>query len=89
MEARRPNHPLSFGINGNQSTAGRQGLAKEYLEAPLFMTICDRVLLPNERVGSDGVEVIIVFGAKRPEFDEVAFENWLIVEGHSGFPLST
>ncbi len=72
MEARSPNHPLSLGINGNQSTTGRQGLAKESLEAPLFMTICDRVLLPKERIGSDGVEVLIVFGAERPEFDQIA-----------------
>ncbi len=38
------------------------------------------MLLPNERIGSDSVQVIIVFGAKRPEFDQLALQNRLIIE---------
>ncbi len=87
MEARRPNHPLSLGINGNQSTTGRQGLAKEFLEAPCFMAIPVWMLFPNEPIGSDGVEVIVVFGAQPPELDEVALQNRVIVKGHSGLPV--
>jgi hypothetical protein len=30
------------------------------------------MLFPNERIGSDGVEVAKVGGPKRPEFEEVA-----------------
>lgn len=51
MEARRPDHPLSFEINGNQSAPGRQGAAKEYLEAFLFTAILVRVLFPNQWIG--------------------------------------
>ena len=32
MEARGPNHPPGYGINGNQSATGLQSLDEEYLE---------------------------------------------------------
>ena len=34
-------------------------------------------MFPKERIGGDGVEVIIVLGAKRPEFDQLAHQNRL------------
>jgi len=40
-------------------------------------------LLPNEGVGSHGEEIIEVLGSKRPEFEELAFQNWLEVERHT------
>ena len=89
MEARRPNHPLSLGINGYQSTTGRQGLTKEFLEASFFMAMPVWMLLPNERIGSDGVEVSVVCGPKRPEFDEVALQDRLIIKRHSWPPVSS
>jgi hypothetical protein len=37
------------------------------------MAISDRMLFPDERIGSHSVQVIIVFGAERSEFDKLAF----------------
>src|SRR5881398_33325 len=42
------------------------------------------MLLPNERVRSHREEIIEILGSKRPEFEELAFENWLEVEGQWG-----
>lgn len=89
METRRPNHPLSYGITDNQRTTGRQSLVKEYLEAFFFMAILDRMLFPNEPISRDGVELTIVFGAKRPHIDEVALQNRLIIKRHSSLALPT
>jgi hypothetical protein len=46
--------------NGSQRAIGRHGFGKEFLEALLFTAILDRVLLPNQQIGGDGVKVIMV-----------------------------
>jgi hypothetical protein len=71
---------LTVDINGDQGTTGRQGLVKKCPEGRFFMAISDRMLFPDERVGSHGVQVIIVNGAKRPEFDKLAFQDRLVIE---------
>jgi hypothetical protein len=60
MEARRSNHVSSVGVDCDQSTTGRQGLTKVCAEGPFFMSILVRMLLPNEPIGSDCVEVIVI-----------------------------
>jgi len=44
------------------------------------MAIFDRMLFPNERISGYRVQVLIVFDLKRPEFDTLALQDWLIVE---------
>jgi hypothetical protein len=39
------------------------------------------MLFPDQRIRSDGVEVVVVLGAQRPELEEIAPEMWLGVEG--------
>jgi len=86
MKAGRPNPSPCLSINGNQGTTGGQGLAKELPETGFFMAILDGMLFPNERIGRDGIEVIKVIGANRPEFDKLALQHRLIVKGHAVFP---
>ena len=81
MEARGSDHPLSFGIDRNQGAARLHGPTKELLENRCFVAII-RMLLPHERIGGDGVEVVIVLRAERPEFDQLALQDRLIVKGH-------
>jgi hypothetical protein len=47
------------------------------------MAIAGRMLCPDERIGSDGVQLVIVLGAKRSELDEVALQYRLMIKGHS------
>ena len=44
------------------------------------MAVSDRMLFPDEWISSHGVQLIIVFSAKRSEFDELAFQDRLIVK---------
>jgi hypothetical protein len=39
------------------------------------------MLLPDQRIRRNGVEVVVVLGAQRPELDEIAPEMRLGVEG--------
>ncbi len=48
----------------------------------LLVAILRGMLLPNERVRSHREEVIEIIGSKRPELEELAFQNRLEVEGH-------
>jgi hypothetical protein len=80
VEPRRSDNPLRRKISGDQGSAGRHGLLKKRAEDFFFVAIPDRMLLPHERVGSHLIEIIEVLGAKRPEFDEFAFQNWLMIE---------
>ena len=48
------------------------------------MAIAGGMLRPDERVGRDGVEIGVVVGWKRSQFDQLAFQNRLQVEGLSG-----
>ncbi len=41
------------------------------------------MLFPNERIGSESVEVVKIFGPKRPKLEELAFQNGLEIKGHS------
>src|SRR5437879_8080701 len=53
----------------------------------LLVAILRRMLLPNEGVRGHEEEIIEVLGSKRPELEELAFQNGLEVEGHtSGGP---
>ena len=83
METRRSNHLLGLSINRNQGATGRYSPAKELLKNRFFMAILGRMLFPHERIGGDGVEVVIVLGAERPEFDQLALQDRLIVKGHA------
>jgi hypothetical protein len=47
------------------------------------------MLLPNQRIGSDGVQVVVVVAAKGPECNEVPLQDRLIIKGHAGLPLRT
>jgi hypothetical protein len=40
------------------------------------------MLLPEKRIARNGVEGIIVIGAKRPELDKLPFQDRLIIEFH-------
>jgi hypothetical protein len=57
-------------INGDQCSAGFQGLSKECLENIFLVTIFGWVLFPDERVASHGVELMEMVGLKGPEFEE-------------------
>jgi hypothetical protein len=46
------------------------------------------MLLPNERIASDGEQVVIVFDPKRPQLDEFPFQDRLIIERHGTRVLS-
>jgi hypothetical protein len=80
MKARRPDHPPSLGINGDEGTPGRHGLPKEHLEALFFTPVLDRMLLPDERIPSDRIQLIKIVGAKRPQLDKLALQNGLKIE---------
>jgi hypothetical protein len=67
-------------VDRDERTTGCQGLVKEGLEGPFFIAIADRVLFPDARIGSHSEKVVVVIGAKWPEFDKLTFQDWLIVE---------
>jgi hypothetical protein len=55
---------------------------KEPPEDLLLMTIVGRMLLPEQRIASYSVEVSVILRAERPEFEKIAFQDWLRIEGH-------
>lgn len=63
-----------------RKTVRGQGISKERLEASRFMAIWDRALSPDSRIGSDGIQRIIVRRPQRLELDQIAFQFWLILE---------
>jgi len=83
MESRRPDDPALFGISGDHRSAGFQSLAKEHPENLFFVTVLNRMLLPDEGISSYGQKVVKDPGSKRPEFEELTFQDWLEIKGHS------
>src|SRR5260370_29242375 len=83
VESRRPDDPAISGINGDQRSPGFQGLAEECPENLFLVTVLDRMLFPNERIRSYGVEVMKILRPKRPELEELALQNGLEIKGHS------
>ena len=80
VKSRGADHPLRDRINGDQCSAGRQCLVKEHPEACDLVAGFVRMLLPDQRVGSDRVQVIMVLRTKRPELDEISLQNRLPIE---------
>lgn len=56
---------------------------KEFLENVFFVTIFDRVLLPNEGIGGDSKKGLKILCTKRAEFEQFALQNGLEIKGHS------
>jgi hypothetical protein len=83
VESRRPDDPAILGIHGDQRSTGFQGLAEESLENLFLVTVFDRMLLPDERIGSYRVKALKILYPKRPELQELAFQNRLEIKGHS------
>ena len=79
MKPRRADHSLLERVERNQRAAGFQPLAKEHFESIRLIPFV-RMLLPNQRVGRDGVQVVVVSHAHWPQFDEVAFQRGLEIE---------
>src|SRR5262245_22629417 len=84
--ARGANHITILGINCGERSAGLHSLAEELAEYFILVTIAGRMLLPDERVGSNGVEGWVVLGPQRAEFEELALQIRLQVEGHLNQP---
>jgi hypothetical protein len=40
------------------------------------------MLLPEQRIAGYSVEVSVILRAERPEFEKIAFQDWLRIEGH-------
>lgn len=83
MESGRPDDLAVLGVNSDQRSTGFQCLAKKCSENLYFVTIFDWMLFPNERICGYGVKVMKILCSKRPEFEELAFQNGLEVKGHS------
>ena len=82
MEPGRPDDLGVRGINSDQTSTGFQRVAEKRSENLFFVTVLDRMLLPDERICSHGVKVMKILCLKRPEFEEPAFQNGLEVKGH-------
>ena len=80
MKPRRSNDPPTADVDRDERTTGCQSLVKEGLEGLFFIAIADRVLFPDERIGSHSEKVVVVIGAKWPKFDKLTFQDRLIVE---------
>jgi len=81
MESGRPDDPAIFGIDGDQRSAGFQCLAEEQFEDLFFVAISDRMLFPDKRVCRHGVQIREILGSKRPELEQLAFEEGLEIKG--------
>jgi hypothetical protein len=46
------------------------------------MPILRGVLFPDQRVASHGIEGLVILGAKGPELNEAACQEWLRIEAH-------
>ena len=82
MESRGPDDFPGPGVDREQRPARCQGFAKEYRELRLGVTIRLGMLLPDERVGRNGVQGREIIGAQRPEGEECAMEGGLEIKGH-------
>src|SRR5262249_50622010 len=71
VEPRRADDPPAVPIDGDQGAASRQGLVEELPEDERFMAIPCWMLLPDERIGSHRVQLVIVLGTQRAELDEL------------------
>ncbi len=85
VKSRGTDHPLRDRITGDQCAAGRQCLVKEHPEACDLVAGFVRMLLPDQRVGSDRVQIIVVLRTKRPELDEISLQNRLPIERQRQF----
>jgi hypothetical protein len=73
------------GINGDQGSTRFHRLLKKSLEDLFLVTVLVRMLFPNERIGSCGVKSVKILSAKRPKFEEFAFQKRLEIKGHASF----
>jgi hypothetical protein len=80
VKPRRSNDLPTVDVDRDERTSGCQGLVKEGLKSLFFMAIADRMLFPDERIGSHSEKGVVVLVAKWPEFDKHTFQDWLIVE---------
>ena len=91
VEARRSDDQAVGAIDDDQRAAGGQRLVEERAEDLDLVAVAGRVLLPDQRVGGDGVERLPVVGAERAQLQALALQHRLGVEGHAlllgdGFP---
>ena len=73
---------LILSIDDRQCTTGGQRLFKKRAEPVFFVAKGIGMLRPDQGIGCDLEEVVEITGAKRPEFDDVAIQNWLIIKRH-------
>ena len=82
VKPRHPDHLPRARVGGDQGSSRRQLLAEEVGERGRLVAVLRGMLLPDERVGRDGVERGEVVGAQRPELDERSPQHRLKLEGH-------
>src|SRR5262249_13738418 len=78
--ARRSDDAAGRAVEDGKRPAGFQRLAKEGLEDVLGEEVPELMVLPDRRVGGNGVQRVEVVRSKRPEFHEPAGERGLKVE---------
>jgi hypothetical protein len=73
--------PIAY-VDRDERATGPQCFIEVDAEAPLRVAVAFGVLLPDGRVRRDRIEGIEIIQTKRPELEEIAFEDRLNVEGH-------
>jgi hypothetical protein len=84
MKSRRPDCPSVVRVDREQGASRFQRLTEEDSKWTLFVAMPVRVLLPNERIGRYGKQIVEVARLERPQFQELAPECGLEVESHNG-----
>ncbi len=83
VESRRSDDFPSGRVDGDQRTAGFQRVAEVVFKNLSLVTVADRMLFPNQRIGSGREKFIEIFRSKGSKREELAFQNGLEVEGQS------
>jgi hypothetical protein len=68
-------------VDGDQRSAGLELFAKEASEGVFFVPVLDRMLFPDERIRGDREEAVEILRAQGPQFEEVASQNGLEIDG--------
>ena len=72
---------LGFAVDDDEGAAGREGVVEELFEDVFFVAVGDGVLFPDQRIGGGVEEFLPIVGPEGPEFEEIADEVRLELEG--------
>ena len=87
VKARGADDASVVAIDGDERSTGIKGLLKELPEDIFLATVFGGMLLPDQRVGGDGIELAKVFRPQRPQLKQLALQNGLQLRTASGVSI--